>query len=137
MSASSAKPAKSKPVKFKPVKSKPAKCRPGRPLSPEPVVVARLRLNRFGGSRRSAAPVRRWIRAAVRLEYGATAVRELRRVLPQAGHDTVLVWDLIAAEPPDVGRAGHLLLHRPAMFLREGGRRDCDRASQYAHEESC
>ena len=56
-----------------------------------------------------------------RFEHRAAIAGELRRVLPQAGHDPADIRDLIAAEPPDVGRAGHLLFPGSAIFLRRRG----------------
>src|SRR5439155_26177832 len=57
----------------------------------------------------------------LRFEYRATTAGELRRVLPQAGHDPADVRDLVAAETPDVGRAGHLLFPGSAVLLRRRG----------------
>ena len=54
----------------------------------------------------------------VRFEHRAAITGELRRVLPQARHDPADIRNLIAAEPPDVGRAGHLLFPGSAIFLR-------------------
>ncbi len=51
-------------------------------------------------------------------EYRAAIAGELRRVLPQAGHDPVDIRNLITAKPPYVGRAGHLLFPGSAIFLR-------------------
>ena len=53
-----------------------------------------------------------------RFEHRAAIVGELRRVLPQARHDPADIRNLIAAQPPDVGRAGHLLFPGSAIFLR-------------------
>src|SRR5215472_3608513 len=38
--------------------------------------------------------------AVVGLKHGATAAREIRRILLQARHDAVHVGNLVAAEPP-------------------------------------
>src|SRR5437762_12867642 len=51
-----------------------------------------------------------------RFEHRATTTGELRRVLPQAGHDPTGARDLVPAEPPDVGRAGQPLLPTSAIF---------------------
>jgi hypothetical protein len=56
----------------------------------------------------------------VRFKHRAAIIGKLRRVLPQARHDAANIRDLIAAEAPDIGRAGHLLFPGSAIFLREG-----------------
>jgi hypothetical protein len=84
------------------------------------------------GSRPRDATARRrllllLLRAVVGLEHRAAAIRELRRVLLQARHDPILIRNPVAAEPEDIGRAGHLLLEGSAMFLRSGRRGErCD-----------
>ena len=79
---------------------------------------------------RGAAPGRHLLRSALwhdtagllllgaELEYRTATVGKLRRVLLQAAHDAADVGNLAAAEPPDVGRAGHLLFPGAAIFLR-------------------
>jgi hypothetical protein len=64
--------------------------------------------------------------AVIRLKHRAARTRKLRRVLPQARHDPVDVWNLIAAEPPNVGRASQLLFKRPPIFVGRGWRKTCD-----------
>ncbi len=68
-----------------------------------------------------AAAARRGIRrhAVVRVEHRAAGFGKLRRILPQAADDPVDVRYLVAAKPPDIGRAGQLLLEGSAIFLRE------------------
>jgi hypothetical protein len=73
--------------------------------------------------RDATARGRRLLRAVVGLEHRAAGIREQLRVLLQARHDAVLIRNSVAAEPEDIGRAGHLLLEGSAMLLR-GGRRD-------------
>ena len=51
-------------------------------------------------------------------EHRAAIVGELRRVLPQTRHDPVDIRNLIAAQPPYIRRAGHLLFPGAAIFLR-------------------
>ena len=63
----------------------------------------------------------RWLGVGARFEYRAAVARKLRRILPQTCHDPVGVRYLIATEPPDVGRAGHLLFPGSAIFLRGRG----------------
>jgi hypothetical protein len=41
---------------------------------------------------------------------------QLRRILPQACHDSVFIRYLFAAKPKNIGRAGKLLLKRSAML---------------------
>src|SRR3954454_5332176 len=53
------------------------------------------------------------------LNDGATGPAELLGISPQASHDPVHIGNLRAAEPPDIGRTGHLLLPRPSIFRRE------------------
>ena len=69
--------------------------------------------------RRNGARMRRGLlrRAGVRFKYRAAGSGELRRVLSQTCHDIVDVWNLGAAEPPDVGRAGKLLFERAPVFF--------------------
>src|SRR5207249_683064 len=57
----------------------------------------------------------------VGLEHRAATTGELRRVLLQAGHDTIHIRDLVAAQAPHIRCAGHLLFHRATVFF--GGRR--------------
>ena len=61
-----------------------------------------------------------------RFEHRAAIAGELRRVLPQTCHDPADIRDLVAAETPDVGRAGHLLFPGSAIFLRRCGRDSAD-----------
>ena len=72
--------------------------------------------------RRNSAGTRRGLRlrrrAGVRFEYRAAGSGKLWRVLPQARHDPVGVRNLVAAKPPDIGGAGHLLFERAPVFLR-------------------
>src|SRR5690348_4738191 len=56
-------------------------------------------------------------RTRARLEYGSTARRELGCILPQAGDNSVHIWNPVAAETPDIRCAGHLLLGAAAIFL--------------------
>ncbi len=58
-----------------------------------------------------------WCR--IGFKYRTAGFAELRRISPQACHDPVHIGDLRAAQPPDIGRAGHLLVHRSAVLLRE------------------
>src|SRR6516164_8539570 len=51
-------------------------------------------------------------------EHGAAAIGELQRVLPQASDDAVHIWDLGAAQTPNIWRASHLLFPRAAIFFR-------------------
>jgi hypothetical protein len=63
----------------------------------------------------------------------------LRRISPQACHDPVHIGDLRAAQPPDIGRAGHLLVHRSAILLRKRHILNSDAATnryRKAHENS-
>ena len=46
---------------------------------------------------------------------------ELRDISPQASHDPVRIGHLRATQPPDVGRAGHLLFPRSPILLRKRG----------------
>jgi hypothetical protein len=62
----------------------------------------------------------------VRFEHRAAIIGKLRRVLPQARHDPANIRDLIAAETPDIGRAGHLLFPGTAIFLRRRGSDSAD-----------
>ena len=104
-----------------------------RSRSPEPIIiVVRRRLNRWAIARRRRPPAARgWRRYAVAgVEHRTASIREPWRVLAQAGHDTIDIRDLIAAEPPDVRRAGHLLLHRPAIVVGACSRWNHDAASQ-------
>jgi hypothetical protein len=41
--------------------------------------------------------------------------------LPEAGDDPMHIRNLIAAQTPDIGGAGELLLERAAIFLRKRG----------------
>ena len=52
------------------------------------------------------------------LEHRTAIAGELRRILPQTRHDAADIRNLVAAQPPDVGRAGHLLFPGAAIFLR-------------------
>jgi hypothetical protein len=54
---------------------------------------------------------------------------ELRGILPQARHDPIDVGHLGAAQPEDIGRAGHLLLERSPVFIGESGSRNHDAKS--------
>src|SRR5882672_2390465 len=56
--------------------------------------------------------------ADVRFKHRAARPAELRGVLPQARHDPVDVRYLVPAKPEHIGRAGHLLFHRPSILLR-------------------
>ena len=58
------------------------------------------------------------VRADIRFKHRAARPAELRGVLPQARHDPVDVRYLVAAKPEHIGRAGHLLFHRPPILLR-------------------
>ena len=60
---------------------------------------------------------RRLLGGGVQFEYSAAVIRKLRRILPQTCHDPSDVRYLIATQPPDVGRAGHLLFPGSAIFL--------------------
>jgi hypothetical protein len=75
----------------------------------------------------------------VGFKHRAAWFAELRRISPQACHDPVHIRDLGAAQPPDIGRAGHLLFHRSAVVLRKRHILNGDAAAdQYrkAHENS-
>ena len=63
-------------------------------------------------------------------EHRAAAIGELRRVLPQAGDDTVHIRDLAAAQTPDIRRASHLLFPRAAIFscISRANARHCHRS---------
>ena len=63
-------------------------------------------------------------------EHCAAAIGELRRVLPQAGDDTVYIRDLPAAQTPDIRRASHLLFPRAAIFscISRANARQCHRS---------
>src|SRR4051812_31341383 len=63
-------------------------------------------------------------------KYGAATAGEPRCIISQAGHDAADIRDPIAAETPDVRRAGHLLLIGSAIFLRRCG-------GNYAHATDC
>jgi hypothetical protein len=78
------------------------------------------------GSRPRDAPMRHrlLLRAGVGLEHRTAGIRELRRILLQARDDPVLIRNPVAAEPEDIGGAGHLLLEGSTMFLRSGWRGD-------------
>ena len=104
--------------------------------SPDPVIIVGLRLHRRRGGRWRVPAMGRWIRSISGVEHRAAAVRELWRILPQAGHDAVGVGNLIAAEPPDVGRARHLLFHGPAVFVGTRVGRQDNATSQRAQKES-
>ena len=74
-------------------------------------------------------------------EYRAAFVGKLRRVRAQARDNAIDIRDLIAAQPPHIGRAGHLLFPGSAIFLRPrrgGGDRECasKRYSQHSHAGS-
>jgi hypothetical protein len=53
-----------------------------------------------------------------RIEYRTAIAGQLRRVLPQARNDAADIRNHIAAQPPYIGRAGHLLFPGAAIFLR-------------------
>jgi hypothetical protein len=57
--------------------------------------------------------------ADIRFKHRAAPPGELRGVLPQAGHDSIDVRYLFAAEPEHIGRAGHLLVHCSPVLLRK------------------
>src|SRR5215831_16909000 len=103
--------------------------------SPDPAVVAGLRRHGIAVDRRPAVRRRSLrSRAVVRLKHRAAAVRELRRVVPQAGHDAVDVRDLITAQPPHIRGTGKLLLDRPAIFVRERAGLGGDAARHRGHK---
>src|SRR4051812_39581784 len=85
------------------------------------VIGARLRGRRRRCSvvarRRGAIARDRLLRLylVVGLEHRTTSARELGRVLLQAGDDAVDVWNLAAAQAPDIRGAGHLLFHGAAI----------------------
>jgi hypothetical protein len=54
-------------------------------------------------------------------ENRATLSTELLGISPQACHDPIHIGDLGAAQPPDIGSAGHLLFPRSPIFLRKRG----------------
>ena len=70
-------------------------------------------------SRRSARRAAGGGHAGIGFEHRAARSAELRGVLPQARHDPVDVRNLRAAQPEDVGRAGHLLFQGSPIFLRQ------------------
>ncbi len=80
--------------------------------------------------RRRASLGLRLLCAGVGLEYGATAAGELRRVLPQARDNPVGIGNLVAAQPPHIRRARHLLFPCSAIFLRQRGRRSAKAADR-------
>src|SRR3954468_12812691 len=53
----------------------------------------------------------------VGLEHRAATAGELGRVLRQAARNAAHIRDLIAAQPPHIRRAGHLLLHGSAILF--------------------
>jgi hypothetical protein len=58
------------------------------------------------------------LRIRLRFEYRAAIIGELRRILPQTRHDPADVRNLITAQSPYIGGAGHLLFPGSAIFLR-------------------
>jgi hypothetical protein len=58
------------------------------------------------------------------LKHRTTAARKIRRILLQARHDTIRIGNLVTAEPPHIGRAGHLLFPSSPIFFC-GGRAGC------------
>ena len=54
------------------------------------------------------------------LEHCAAAARQLRRILLQAGHNTIHIRNLVATQSPHIRRASHLLFHSAAIFLGIG-----------------
>src|SRR3984957_5273613 len=62
----------------------------------------------------------------IRFESRAAAAAELRGILPQARHDPVDIRNLIATEPPNVGRAGQLLFKGPPIFVGRSWRKAGD-----------
>ena len=52
------------------------------------------------------------------LEHRTAIAGELRRILSQTRHDAASIRNLVAAQPPDVGRTGHLLFPSAAILLR-------------------
>jgi hypothetical protein len=56
-----------------------------------------------------------------RFNHRATWPAQQYYVLAQAPDDPVLIRHLRATKPENIGRAGHLLFRRPAMFLRRSG----------------
>src|SRR5262249_25500068 len=76
--------------------------------------------------RTAALPRRLLLRAGAALvEHCATAWAELRHVRAEAGDDAVDIRNLRTAQPPDVGRARHLVIHGSAIVFRVCGRRQC------------
>jgi hypothetical protein len=69
---------------------------------------------------RHAASRRNLFRYA-RFNHRATWPAQQYYVLAQAPDDPVLIRHLRATKPENIGRAGHLLFRRPAMFLRRSG----------------
>src|SRR5262249_17294979 len=64
----------------------------------------------------------------VRFEYRTAIVGQLRRVRAQTGDDAADIRNLVAAQSPHIGRAGHLLFPGSTIFLRPrrgGGDREC------------
>ena len=58
------------------------------------------------------------LRIRLRFEHGTAIIGELWRVLPQTRHDPADIRNLIAAQSPYIGGAGHLLFPGSAVFLR-------------------
>jgi hypothetical protein len=56
---------------------------------------------------------------ALLFKHRAASSAKLWSVSLQAGHNPVHIGDLRAAEPPNVGRASHLLFHRSPILLRK------------------
>jgi prolyl-tRNA editing enzyme YbaK/EbsC (Cys-tRNA(Pro) deacylase) len=85
------------------------------------IVVVAARLN-FATSRPCWS-----LHTIVRFEHRATGAAEMRGVVPEATDNPVDVGDLRAAQPEHIRRAGHLLFHGAAIFLRDRDalRREC------------
>jgi pimeloyl-ACP methyl ester carboxylesterase len=83
-------------------------------------VVVGLRCRRALGGR-CVTILRHRLRRRAAGKYRPAALRQIRPVRPQAGDDPADIGDLRRAEPPHIGRAGHLLLGRPAILDRQRG----------------
>jgi len=73
--------------------------------------------------------------AATRFNHRATWPAQQCYVLAQAPDDPVLIRHLRATKPENIGRAGHLLFRRPAMFLRRSGPLNNNKAA-YRYREA-
>src|ERR1700722_4174280 len=100
----------------------------GRRLSGSAVTMVCLSVAGLGPRTIAGAPrcLLRVGHAVIRFEYRAAAAAELRGILPQARHDPVDIRNLIATEPPNVGRAGQLLFKGPPIFVGRSWRKAGD-----------